>query len=134
MTDNQKPCSDFVTIKMSNRQYDLLKHSLEFYSRFLSGQVEDMPPVLRQHIFNSTRNFDVIQQALRIDTRKLIFGVDYVSYGVGWNDDPMQQEIQIAYEMYRACINQDEMESRGYVSRDLLHYSDQELIQIEKKL
>ena len=123
----------FIKIHLSDKQYQVYKEALEFYSRFLSGQVEDLPKVLRKEI-SAKSNLAEVQEFMRTEVRRKLFQSDYIQYGVGWSDDLLQQEIQISYEMYREAIHQDHVESGkgGKLSVPTLHYSNEPLPIIEK--
>jgi len=87
-------------ITLSEKQLQVYRDALEFYSRFLSGQIEEssLPPVLRCSEYNK----DELRESLK-KVKSIIFPelLENQYYGIGWNGKPLSEQRQVAYEMYR---------------------------------
>lgn len=88
-------------ITLSEKQLQVYKDALEFYSRFLGGQVEHIPPVLQY----GREYYKVREEAERglMMFKKAVFPElrPNESYGIGWDESPIRQDAQISYELYR---------------------------------
>lgn len=126
-------------IELTEKQLNVYKDALEFYSRFISGQIDHLPPIIDTKLNISWANkrnaCDYLKQVLFPKLQS------NASYGVGWSDkDKLQQEIQISYEMYREVYvkqrkeeteEEYEKKSNSVYDSSTLHYSDQPLPKVE---
>jgi hypothetical protein len=130
--------SEKVKIEMSEKQMLVMRDALEFYSRFLSGQLDALPDALRFKV----KNRDGVDDALR-QLKAALFPELHQdeSYGVGApRGDRLQELCQISYEMYRQIYVYQTEQRRsggGDVSMDVysiptMRYSDEGLIKVEK--
>jgi len=89
-------------IKLNERQLEIVAEALEFYSRFMAGQVDAFPSSLENYMWNEKNisSFDEIIQDACMTLKKYIWGLErnMINKGIGWGKIP---EIQIAYEMYK---------------------------------
>jgi hypothetical protein len=121
-------------IELTKRQLNVYREALEFYSRFISGQVNYLPEILYWN-FNIPYG-DRVEASYNL--KKVIFPELHknASYGIGWSkDDKLEQERQISYEMYREVYVKQAKERKeksedvkwNVYDNDTLHYSDQPL-------
>lgn len=133
-------------IELTDRQLTVYKDALEFYSRFMAGQLDHLPPIIDM---NLNIPYEHKKRACD-DLKKVLFPELPLngSYGVGWSKkDKRQQEIQLAYEMYREVYVQREKDRQKKESKEIhiplekyysvyqsetLHMSDQPIPKIEE--
>jgi hypothetical protein len=141
-------------IELNETQLVVLQEALEFYSRFLHGQVEKIPFSLDFRLKNECRphySNPVLDEALGV-IKKEMFGLKNpgASYAIGarkintLEEDKELPEPQIAYEMYKMILYLWRQESitksvaegkdPGWTVHDYLplHYSDHPFIKIKK--
>ena len=131
-------------ITLSKKQLELLASVLEQHARIMCGhvQVNTMPALERAIVKESkgtdefiTKSRDVNQ--LLNDIKRVVWStLGNGNYGLGYDN-----ESDMAYEMYKMIKHQREKElkeEQGDAYKDSvhtslpLHYSDEELIEIEK--
>jgi len=127
-------------ILMTDKQMKLMSEALEFYSRFLSGQLDHFPKALEKYMTNTKNvpnsHFDESIQKSLTDLQRILFpdlqGLNG-SYGVGSDHIP---ETTLAYEMYKMINYTKEMEdprdSWNVNQRPPLKHSSESLINIKK--
>jgi hypothetical protein len=141
-------------IEMSDRQMSVMQDALEFYSRFLHGQLEYIPSCLDWKLKQDHRTHTNPQIKEAINTLKReMFGLDNPNsnWGIGTFHIPTMEEgkemdePQISYEMYKMILytwRQERMEEcqksgedPGWTVHDSLplKYSKERLISISKK-
>ena len=141
-------------IELTEKQMIVMQEALEFYSRFLHGQVDHIPMSLDFRLKNEHRpNYcnPVLDQALSA-IKKEMFGINNsgASYGIGTRkfdtleEDKELPEPQIAYEMYKMILYTwrqesmhkaiDEGKDPGWTVHDShpLKYTTEPLIKIKK--
>lgn len=126
-------------IEFSDNQLLIMREALEFYSRFLSGQVESLPDVLRWNI----KNREAADKALR-EFKAAAFPELHPneSYGVGApRGYVIKLHRQVSYEMYRQIyvyqtrkrkLAGDDVSMNVY-NGATMRYSDEDLIEIVEK-
>lgn len=118
-------------ITLSRRQMECLADGMEFFSRFIAGQLEYLPEILKNQ---GCEFHELVHRKLML--KKTLFPdlATTESRGIGWSEDPIQQEIQISYELYRDVrvqfrkeerSNESQAEVSSVYDRETLHYSDQ---------
>ena len=78
-----------------------MAEAIEFYSRYLAGQVTDFPPALQRYMWEKskrTRGDDIIRYASAIIKRRIWDYDTNESSGIGRKDIP---EMNLAYEIYK---------------------------------
>lgn len=141
-------------IELNETQLVVMQEALEFYSRFLHGQVDRIPFSLDFRLKNECRpcyNNQILDDAFWVIKREM-FGLKNrgASYPIGarkintLEEDKELPEPQIAYEMYKMILYLWRQESitkaiaegkdPGWTVHDdlPLHYSDQPFIKIKK--
>jgi hypothetical protein len=140
-------------IEMSDRQMSIMQDALEFYSRFLHGQVDYIPSCLDWRLKQDHRTHinPKIKEALNTIKREM-FGLEHENshWGIGTShiptmeDDKKMDEPQISYEMYKMILytwRQEKMETckktgedPGWTVHDSLplKYSSEKLISIKR--
>lgn len=85
-------------IELTEKQLLVYREALEFYSRFLAGQLDYLPGILYDN-----KNFHEIKKAMEIFVKPLMFPElkGNQSYGIGNIENELSGHRQIAYEMYR---------------------------------
>ena len=130
-----------LKIELSEKQLLIMREALEFYSRFLSGQVDDIPDELK---FKCNRNGrgDELREAQQ-KLKRVLFPelLHNEAYGVGAaRGDRMGEQRQISYEMYRQIyvyqtakrkLSGDDVSMNVYDS-PTMRYSDEKLIEIQE--
>jgi hypothetical protein len=110
-------------INLSERQLMVYREALEFYSRFLAGQLNYLPMCLfgRHDVSEAMQKF--VKPLLFPDLR------ENESYGIGITKDPLSEERQIAYEMYREVFVFQQKGNPGWdcYKSDTLKYSNEPL-------
>lgn len=88
-----------IIIKMTEKQMFVARDALEFYSRFLSGQLDYLPDELR---CRKRADPEAVSLALR-NLKQALFPELHPneSYSIGRCDDTLSEARQIAYEEYR---------------------------------
>jgi hypothetical protein len=141
-------------IEMSDHQMSVMQDALEFYSRFLHGQVDYIPLCLDWKLKQDHRPHTnpKINEALNT-LKKEMFGLEHDNshWGIGTNHIPTMEEgqkmdePQISYEMYKMILytwRQEKMEAckktgedPGWTVHDSLplKYSNEKLITISRK-
>lgn len=141
-------------IELNETQLVVMQEALEFYSRFMHGQVDKIPFSLDFRLRNECRpNYSnqILNEGFNIIKREM-FGLSNPgsSYAIGaktistLEEDKTLPEPQIAYEMYKMMLytwRQESIEKAkkegkdpGWTVHDSLplHYSDQPFIKIKK--
>ena len=131
------------SIKMSEKQLIVMREALEFYSRFLSGQVTYLPDAFYKWLYENDKTSKVsyeIRDALLLFKRCAFDLEDNESYGVGSKETP--PEVDISYEMYRKVFEyfaQKEKEKNPnkhwsvYDNPSGVKYTEEPFIEIEEK-
>jgi hypothetical protein len=138
-------------IEMNSKQMQVMQDALEFYSRFLHGQVDSIPSCLdyKLKMENRISNNASLEYAV-ILFKKEMFGIDSRNshYGIGTRSFNTLQdgkeliEPQIAYEMYKMILykwNKEWQEENPNESNHSVHsspplsYSGLEFINIKDK-
>lgn len=127
-----------LQIVLTETQAFVVREALEFYSRFLAGQIEALPDVLRWerkiHLNERAR-----QALARFKAEAFPELHPNESYGIGWKDgDKLSEHRQIAYELYRQFyVHQTRQQaaegkdvSWNVYSSPTLRYSNEPLIEI----
>lgn len=127
-------------IEMSEKQMNMMREALEFYSRFMSGQIDALPDELRFPV-NRNGKADELRDALTVLKSILFPELRFnESYSVSApREDNLQYLRQVSYEMYRQ-IYVFQTEQRRLEGADVsfsvydsptMKYSDEKLIQIK---
>ncbi|CAB4158634.1 hypothetical protein UFOVP699_22 [uncultured Caudovirales phage] len=101
-------------VELTGKQLIVLQEALEFYSRFLLGQVDKIPMSLDFRLKNEHRSSycnPTLDEAFWIIKREM-FGLKHPnsSYGIGMRtfssleEDKEITEHQVAYEMYKMIL------------------------------
>ena len=126
-------------IMMNEKQALVVAEALEFYSRFMSGQLDHLPPALQGYMIKTkgvpSSHFDPSIQKPLTDLQRMLFpdlnGLNN-SYGVGSEHIP---ETSLAYEIYKMIRYTREMEnpsdSWNVDQREPMKYSGEPLIDVE---
>ena len=119
-------------IILNDRQLNIYRNALEFYSRFLAGQTDYLPPLLDWNLdidYNDKKKAcDMFKKVLfpKLQTNE--------SYGIGIEkDDKLSEERTISYEMYKEVYIEQRRQQRekgtatsySVHDRKALHLSDE---------
>jgi len=127
-------------ILMTDKQMELMKNALEFYSRFMSGQLDHFPPELQKYMMKTknvpSSHFDESIQIPLTNLQRVLFpGLSGLnsSYGINSGHIP---ETDLAYEMYKMVYYTKEKEnpSEGYNvhKNEPLKLTDEPLLNIKQ--
>ena len=125
-------------VLMTDKQMIVMSNALEFYSRFMCGQMDEFPPEFREYMRKTkgvpSSTMDVSIQKITSDLNRLLFpDADGGSYGIGNNPIPF---TDVAYDMYKVINHIKEMEdpsdSWNVNKGDPMKVSSEPLIDIKK--
>jgi len=95
------------TIELNKKQMDVMAEALEFYTRFVSGQMEYKPPALESHMWDKHKD----DWSSIIETyENCMFTAKKVAFGFRRNEhagisSPIH-EVAVGYEMYKMMLLQ----------------------------
>lgn len=127
-------------ITVSEKQLFIVREALEFYSRFISGQVTDLPEVLRSELA-AHRNEKALQSLKEFKAVVFPELLPGQAYGVGAPRNSRELEIhrQVSYEMYRQIYVYETRKLRAegkdmswsVYSSPTMRYSNEPLMKVE---
>lgn len=124
-------------IELTDKQLYIMREALEFYSRFLSGQVESLPDVLRFRIKDKEAAYRALGEFKAAAFPELHYNE---SYGIGKPENSIEEHRQVSYEFYRNIYVYETEKRRkqgddvrmSVYSSPTMKYSDEPLIKISE--
>lgn len=129
---------DQYYIKLSAHQLQTTKDALEWYSRFLMGQVDHLPPVIAwSNKVSRWKLEELFKPVKEYLFPKLPWGG---FYNIGDNEHEFSKEAQISYEIYRKIYEFDVQQRKAngdpclgnVYAREGLHYTNEPKVVIEQ--
>jgi hypothetical protein len=119
------------TVTMSEDQLRIMREALEFYSRFLAGQMGAFPQAFQNILWGKElNNFSPEVLGPISYLKKVIFDFEpSESYGIHSNE--VCKEAKIAYDMYYMIYHKFVKDSMSAYKHPPLKTSDEDLINIE---
>jgi len=126
-----------IILRMTADQLRCIAEGMEFYSRFIAGQFNAMPPVLVAQLQNQPpiphQILTELDRCLEV-AKQVYFPMlsNGQHFGLGQGTDTTKKEIALSYAIYREILHAENKGKQNTYSSPTLNYTNQPLIDIVK--